>query len=106
MSAAARAFGVPTGTSTLIAPVPSRSQRLRQPHHVGALRGGEAAAVVADEHHDRAVGLGDGDRVTLLVIVGRKRHRRGFLDMLAGAEHDGETCQRARHAKGAAVAGG
>ena len=30
---------------------------LRQPHHVGALRGGKAAAALADEDHDRLVGF-------------------------------------------------
>ena len=69
-SAAARAFGVPAGTSMMIAAGRLRAARsARRPDHVGALRGGQAAAPVADEDDDRAVGLLDRDRMALAIIV-------------------------------------
>ena len=42
---------------------------LRHAHDVGALAGGHAAAAVADEHHDRVVGLLHRDRMAQAIIV-------------------------------------
>lgn len=44
-----------------------------QPHDVGTLRHGQTAAGLADEDHDRAVGLRYRDRMTLTIIVGNAR---------------------------------
>ena len=78
---------------------------LRQPHHVGALRGGQAAARVTDENHDRAVGFLDRDRMTQPIVVGNARCRRDFVGMRAGAERDGETDKRSGDAESALAIG-
>ena len=73
VSAAARAFGVSTGTSTLMRAGALLQPGLRHAHHVGALGSGKAAAAVADENHDGAIGLLDRDRMTQAIIVGDAR---------------------------------
>ena len=56
-----------------MAPVPSLTQSAAKPIDVVALRGGQAAARVADEDHDRAIGFLHRDRMTLAIIVGNAR---------------------------------
>ena len=68
---------------------------LRQPHHVGALGGGKAAARMTDEDDDRLIGFLDGDRVALAIIVGNARRHR-VVGMGAGSKRHGETDKRSR----------
>jgi hypothetical protein len=73
---------------------------LRQAHDVDALRAGEAATGMTDEHHDRAVGFGHGDRMTLAVIIGYAGGQdfRGLRR--AGAERRRKAQRGAKHARG------
>ncbi len=101
---AARAFGVSVGNvdgdgaGALAHPV------LRHPHHVGALLRGQAAAAAADEHHDRAVGLGDRDRMTLAIIGRRVHHRDSCCRRRAGRRRASRRGRPARRRGDAAPA--
>jgi hypothetical protein len=72
---------------------------VRQPDHVGALRGGKPAPRLPDEDYDRAVGFLDGDRMALAIIVGKGFRHSDVAGVLAGAQHDGQTDKRSRQAE-------
>ena len=98
--------GVSTGTSAMIAPVPSRSQVARQPDDVGALRGGKAAARWPTKMTIDWLASCDRDRMAQAIIVGNARGRDLLIGMRAGAQRDGKADERAGDAEGAIAIGG
>ena len=78
---------------------------LRQPCDVGALRCSQAAAGMANENDDRAIGVRHGDRMPQAVVC-RHARRHDIRGLLARAERRREADECADQAQGTEVVTG